>query len=216
MSEPAILMHQLILYKPFSKFLNMSNWDCDTSFSSGQSGETSEHIFFLPKNQNSLKSIFIYKNSLFFSRAKRHLDQNEPKLLKMNSLHQFEHIMTHSHSFDHLFGESTNIETNFRIIHCSESSNERLRHSWRRTKSKFFSNYFLEKLRDSGHIDVGDKFITSVTEFMHAGDIIGILKQNACLKNGDKTVKMLQRSNGNTDISQFVGFWAVGVRIDFL
>ena len=42
--------------------------------------------------------------------------------MNQNELHQFEHIMTHSPSFDHLFGKTTYIATYFRIIRSSESN----------------------------------------------------------------------------------------------
>ena len=42
--------------------------------------------------------------------------------MNQNELHQFEHIMTHSPSFDHLFGETTYTATYFRIIRSSESN----------------------------------------------------------------------------------------------
>lgn len=42
--------------------------------------------------------------------------------MNQNELHQFEHIMTHSPSFDHLFGEATYTATYFRIIRSSEDN----------------------------------------------------------------------------------------------
>ena len=42
--------------------------------------------------------------------------------MNQNELHQFEHIMTHSPSFDHLFGQATYTAMYFRIIHNSESN----------------------------------------------------------------------------------------------
>ena len=42
--------------------------------------------------------------------------------MNQNELHQFEHIMTHSPSFDHLFGQTTYTATYFRIIRSGESN----------------------------------------------------------------------------------------------
>ena len=42
--------------------------------------------------------------------------------MNQNELHQFEHIMTHSPSFDHLFGQTTHTATYFRIIRSSKSN----------------------------------------------------------------------------------------------